>query len=277
MVRQQVAQYLKRENPLTWRWVFNAGPTLEHAKDPAPLSPAGARAVEELRANGAAMTTVRDLMGSDECFQRILDQADRLIADGAERIAERRARMVSGDHEAKVKPFVVELLRERPQPPAQNAVLALASAPAFKGVAEHYLRMRLAVRDTDIWLNLRTDGEAAYSQRWHRDMPQDHRIVKAFVFLRDVTPGNGPTQVVLGTHRAQGRRLDVGTTEFDGFGHRIPDEEVDTRLAGWERFVATGTAGSVLFADTRSIHRGGLASTDDRLLAQVQYATRSWG
>jgi hypothetical protein len=74
------------------------------------------------------------------------------------------------------------------------------------------------------------------------------------------------------THTRAGRRLDV-PRQWDGIGWRIEDAEVERRVPAGQITVATGQAGTLVFADTRGLHKGGLARDRDRLLAQVMYAS----
>ena len=89
-----------------------------------------------------------------------------------------------------------------------------------RGVAEAYTRMELRLRDLNAWINVPTKGDAFSSQRWHRDLPEDHDIVKVFLYVRDVPEGAGPLSYVTGSHTTAGRRVELPTT-FDGIGYRI--------------------------------------------------------
>ena len=134
--------------------------------------------------------------------------------------------------------------------------------------------MRLRVYDYNAWLNLASPGDATQSQKWHRDLPEDHDIVKVFLYVRDVPEGAGPLSYVAGTHTAEGRRLRLPET-WDGIGFRVNDTDVDRALAGARVVTAPGPAGTVVFADTRGLHRGGWARDTDRLVALGLYASRS--
>ena len=136
--------------------------------------------------------------------------------------------------------------------------------------------MRTRVADINIWRNLPSNHAPVASQLWHRDQPDDHLVLKMFVYLEDVTDGRRPVLLRQG-HARQGRpqveaapaRCTTGTTCAP---------TTTTCTARSPRRV--GRASPVrpapsLLADTIGWHKGGQATTTPRLLFHVLYASRA--
>lgn len=127
----------------------------------------------------------------------------------------------------------------------------LAEARAFYGSdrIEHF------VMAGDI--SWRSDGLGSGSG-WHRDSAFRHQF-KAIIYLTDASVDEGPFEFVKGSHKApsavrSARHLDKPLAQ-----DRFTDEEVRTLVgAGIIDAPSTcvGKAGTMIFADTRGLHRG---------------------
>lgn len=278
-VARRVTQFLKRDFTPTWRYGFNLGPTLRHARRATPLEAEARRVVAALRRDGIARTSVTALLGGGDLLAEVLSRTDDLVADQSADIVARR-RVLAGELAADALPpgvtktFLVELLGTDPRVDPEDPYTRFLRHPQVAGVADAYCRMQLRIRDMNGWLNLASDRPASSSQLWHRDRPEDHSIVKVFVNLTDVEEGSGPLQYVRGSHRGR-LRSESFEQSFDGIGHRISDEDVERRFPVQAREIATGPVGTVVFADTRGLHRGGHATTRDRVLLHGLYSSRS--
>jgi hypothetical protein len=91
---------------------------------------------------------------------------------------------------------------------------------------------------------------------WHKD--SSFRQFKAFLYLNDVDESNGPLQVIEQSHTLEAYVADMRTAGLPFRQLRITDGEVERILArDPERLkTLTGTAGTLIVADTASIHRG---------------------
>src|SRR6478752_443115 len=265
-----------RESDLGWRWGINAAPSMRFRTDggASHLTDAGRETVETLRRDGVAVTTMHDLLGSDELMDAVRDRVESLIEANGVELASRAARLRDPDVAAVDKRYLLEMLGPLPAVRSEDPLARLVAHPRVRGVAEAYSRMRLRVYDFNAWYNLANEGDATQSQRWHRDLPEDHDIVKVFVYVRDVPEGAGPLSYVVGSHVKPGRYLDL-PTEWDGIGHRVADEQVESVFGLDSIATVPGKAGTVVFADTRGLHRGGWARTEDRVVVQGLYASRS--
>ncbi len=243
------------------RLLINAGPVRRYRRRPAVLGAESTRVSQELRSRGIARSTVTELLGDERLYRRLQHQAatlrsrDDLVRDPA-------------------KPFLTELFGSSPEVSPDDPLLALALDPQVRGVAEAYAAMELRVTDVNVWVNTPVGGAPTQSQRWHRDLPEDDDIVKCFVYLSDVPEGAGPLHYVAGTNTRQGRKAKL-PAEFDGIGYRLSDDDV-ARHFGPEQVVSgQGGAGTLVFADTRGIHRGGFARDQERVVGQITYASRA--
>ncbi|MBA8792637.1 hypothetical protein FHX74_000231 [Friedmanniella endophytica] len=243
------------------RYLFNAGPVRRYNRRPAVLTPEAARVHRTLAHDGIAITNVIDLLGDSALFEDLRAET-----------AELRARPDLPRDPA--KPFLTELLGDRPAVRPSDALLRFARHSQVRGIAEAYSGMELQIQDVNIWVNTPVDGGPTQSQRWHRDLPEDHDIVKCFVYLSDVPDGAGPLSYVTGSNTRAGRKQKL-PAEFDGIGYRLSDDDVAAHFGADRITVGRGDLGTVVFADTRGIHKGGFATTQERVLAQITYASRA--
>lgn len=126
---------------------------------------------------------------------------------------------------------------------------------------------------------------AAY---YHRDASGGD--LKAIVYMSDVGPQNGPFTYVLGSHRAEVRRLDDliceandhGLSATDrttrllfaalpkalrkkgSFGNDLEPESDAARMIVERSWSIEGSAGSIVLFDTKGIHRGGMVELGER-------------
>ena len=257
---RRTANAVRTENRLVSRYVFNAAPVWRHRRTTAPTGEV-ARVAEELRASGVAMTSVESLLGPGDALRTLQDEVAR-------------ARVERATARDPLKPYLIELFGPRPVVDPHDPVFAFALRPQVRGVAEAYAGMALRVQDMNVWINLPTGGDRTQSQRWHRDLPDDHQIIKCFVYLADVPPGAGPLQYIRKTHTAGGRRQRF-SSEFDGVGYRVADDDIEATYAQEQHVTAEGSAGTIVFADTRGLHRGGFALDTERVVMQITYSSNA--
>lgn len=126
---------------------------------------------------------------------------------------------------------------------------------------------------------------AAY---YHRDASGGD--LKAIVYMSDVGPQNGPFTYVLGSHRAQVRRLDDLICEANDHGLSATDRATRAMFAALPKSLRKkgsfgndlepgsdavrmiverswsieGSAGSIVLFDTKGIHRGGMVKFGER-------------
>ena len=267
--RRTVARAL-RARGWSWRYVFNPRPTLAYRLDRRSLSGEERRVAAELDAHGIAMSSVSALSLSSAGSLAALPLFEELVAEvrALERAREdeiRRARQeadlpqVGGE-----KKFLLELLGLRPVLEPESVFGRFALARPFLDVANAYFGMYTKLRHYNVWRNFPSKGTARTSQLWHRDR-EDRRILKCFVYLSDVDAESGPLTYVSGSH-AGGPRTAEPESFVEAGVRRSTDEQMAKVHPSKDWVTATGPAGTVVFADTRGFHRGGLVQGRDRVM-----------
>lgn len=101
------------------------------------------------------------------------------------------------------------------------------------------------------------DGNLGSGGGWHRDSPISHQF-KAICYLNDVDTDNGPFMYIKGSHAKQCIFKDYLYQRLKPGASRFNDSELGDylRSSRQESYEATAKAGTLLFADTKGIHRG---------------------
>jgi ectoine hydroxylase-related dioxygenase (phytanoyl-CoA dioxygenase family) len=99
-------------------------------------------------------------------------------------------------------------------------------------------------------------GNQGSGEGWHRDAFL--RQFKAILYLTDVSPDNGPFQLVKDSHRRWQVLRDIWAGRLRYMQYRISEPEVAHILKGDQGRLLTYTAkaGTLILVDTSSIHRG---------------------
>lgn len=259
--RNEIYQALRCRNRIVSRYLFNAREVRNHRQAKVALSPAAADLASRLSVAGVATATAVDIVGDPDLVAQVQVRAKELYdAPRPERDP--------------LKPYLFQLLGERPELRPDDPLVRFALDPQIRGIAEQYCGMRLRVQDLNVWVNEPTDAPAQQSQRWHRDVPEDHDIVKCFLYLSDVPAAAGPMDYVTGSNTGPGRRTKLRSV-FDGGGYRLADDDVVAAFGADSVVTAVGSAGTLVFADTLGVHRGGRATGAERVVLQITYGSRA--
>jgi Phytanoyl-CoA dioxygenase (PhyH) len=104
-------------------------------------------------------------------------------------------------------------------------------------------------------------------------------IIKAFLYLTDVGEENAPFVYLPGSHNlGSWRRRHEVAFDVDGpsgrFGFFFPQEiRTLTQEHGWRELVCTGSAGTLILADLRGLHRGTPLLSGRRVLLNNTFDT----
>jgi len=260
-----------------WRYVMNAGPTRDHKRAGNGLSAEAARVLADLNRDGCATSSLEALTGDPTLLGRLQALAKEFEDERADEVAAKRRALEQVDDlgDGNTKPYLVEYLdRERPVIEPNGLLAQLALNPGIKGVADAYYGLRTRIADINIWRNLPSRHKPVSSQLWHRDQPDDHLVLKMFVYLEDVTEGAGPLSYVKGSHGKGDRKWRPQGTLYDGHNVRAQDDDMNREVPEARRPRFTGPAGTVVLADTLGWHKGGQATSEPRLLIQVLFASQ---
>lgn len=249
-----------RESEITWRYGYHLPDVLKYRlQRPTTLSSETRRVVEELNQNGVARTSVGALLASDRLYEELRQEVDELQRTRAGELAKAR----SGGNQGAHKTYSYEFFDGHPKPGTVHT--RFASQPEIRQVADQYLGLSSRLRGCNTWLTLVSNAQARQSQTWHRD-PEDRYVVKIFTLLSDVDQGCGPFQYAPASHMKSGN---AGLKAFTKYG--LSDDEMDGLVPRAQWFYGTGQPGTIVFADTRGYHKGGLARKGERLVFVGMY------
>jgi hypothetical protein len=233
--------------------------------------PVQRRIVSELRAKGISIVSCDDLF-PPTVFKELQEIAEkRLLADANQvRIQDIKSGAKPMDKAGKYY-----LVRMHGQPPIfdlSDPFLRFSLSAEVLSVVCRYLGMLARLGFMDLWFNVPTPGPPKFSQCWHRD-PDDRRLVKLFLYLRDVADSGGPFCYVSETHNdgrfGNFRRQVIHSSNYPG------DHVIENGFPEVARIKCTGKAGTLVFCDTSGFHKGGDPTQAGRLLFTAAYTSNA--
>jgi hypothetical protein len=255
-----------RTSDFTWRYSFNLGRSFSYAFSRPALSTEGARVLDDLNRDGIAATTVDKLLGAESSFADLEQFVEAIERDRKVEIAEARA---EGNNLAQ-KNYLYQIICPSHKNEDYKILEEFGKQAAFQNIADAYYGLKSSLSYYNVWHTFVTKGGPTQSQLWHRD-PEDRYILKIFVHLTDVDKSSGPFTYARGTHVKGGAKIDPGYfIENDG-GKRTTDEQMLQVVAQERWYEATGPKGTIILADTRGYHKGGLARGKERILFNCMY------
>jgi hypothetical protein len=153
-------------------------------------------------------------------------------------------------------------------------VQALLADRSVLAVAQAYLGARPVADVTSMWWHTaysdQPDAKAA--QFYHFDMDRI-RWLKVFIYLTEVGPDNGPHCFVAGSQRTGGIPPELLSKGYV----RLNDEEVSRYFPSERMKEFNAPAGTIIFEDTRGLHKGKAVRQGDRLMLQLQFSNCLFG
>ena len=140
-------------------------------------------------------------------------------------------------------------------------------------IAQNYLGA-LPIIDivTAWWSSPSKFADKNAAQYWHFDMDRP-KWLKVFIFLTDCNIENGPHSFIEGSHKNGGIPTILRSKGYQ----RLSDNEINNFYPKKKIKTFIATKGSVLFEDTRGLHKGIKLETGNRLMLQFQYSTALFG
>jgi hypothetical protein len=240
------------------------------------MSQEAGRVLRELNAKGMAVTSAQALFPQQDCYQEMqhaVAELEQRLADEVN-VGRQRANEPQTDGS---KPYLIRLLGE-PELDRQSIWARFAFQPEVVQIANEYYRLRSNLSTYNVWHNFATHAPARASQLWHRD-PEDRYILKAFVYLTDVGLGHGPFTYACGTH-PKGPYQTPPEYLFKEHETTRSDDTQMARVAPADQWLTcVGPMGTIVFADTRGYHKGGLAREGDRIVYVAEFLSpgAGWG
>jgi Phytanoyl-CoA dioxygenase (PhyH) len=101
-----------------------------------------------------------------------------------------------------------------------------------------------------------TSGNQGSGDGWHRDAFL--RQFKAILYLSDVGPDNGPFQMIADSHRHHRVLADMRAGQLKYMQYRLTEQEIERIIASEpeRKITYTAKAGTLILADTSTLHRG---------------------
>jgi hypothetical protein len=202
----------------------------------------------------------------DEFVERV--EAERAKRAAKEAKKGRKKGLGKGD-------YIMRLLgKEVPTLSVDDPWLRLGISDHMLDVVNSYFGLWSKLTYVDLWYTPPAEPgvERVSSQRWHRDY-NDDRLVKVFVYLRDVQEDTGPLEFVRGSTPG-GEYGDVWPWRPVSNDLYPPQDEFDQRIPTSAHITLTGPEGSMIFCNTSGFHRGGYATGDQpRVMAVYNYSS----
>lgn len=231
-----------------------------------------ARVVDALNQNGVAMTSVEALLGPDTCYGELCGRVEALEASRSGEIAEAESG-AEDENSIGEKKFILEYLGRNPQYDPDDVCARFALQENILGVANAYLGMRTRLRYYNVWHTFPTRSEPRESQLWHRDR-EDYLILKVFLYLSEVDEGAGPFTYARGSH-PKGMARGEAAYSLEGHVRRSTDAQMAEVIPSERWFKGVGPKGTIIFADTRGYHRGGLARERARVMYTAMFTSQA--
>lgn len=168
-----------------------------------------------------------------------------------------------------VKDFIVEpygCTAKETVPDIRNPYIRINLDDRVLGIAGSYMELAPKFCGFSLRVTLPVPAGAAeyFSQRWHRD-PEDRNMLKIFIYMTDVRDeASGPFIYIKGSQPG-------GT-----LGHvfrQCPPAATYPSIGAVEKVIdpvniktCFGNAGTIIFADTSGLHKGGYTTTQARLM-----------
>lgn len=152
------------------------------------------------------------------------------------------------------------------------AIAQLTRDPMLLSIAANYLGTNPVLINTQLWWSFATEAplhaRRKAAQLFHYDL-DDYRFIKFFFYLTNVDVLTGAHACVKGTHRRKKFAHEWGKK-------RYRDAEI-VEAYGIENLVTVcGNAGFGFVEDTLCFHKGMPPIQHDRLMLQIEFATRDY-
>lgn len=201
-------------------------------------------------------------------------QFDRSIAEKDLRLMVKKYQVRRAELKSIFKPYVFNIAHWIGRGPRfDDPPVRMTAAPCFLEVANDYLGEAAKIRIPTVWRVVPLPAFAGLperkgSQLWHRDQT-DKNILKVFVYYSDVDEGTGALEYVPSSLPQNSRWAEkIPMSANTGYP---PQELVADLIPKTEIVRCDGNAGSLVFVDTAGLHRGGYATTGERITSQTTY------
>jgi hypothetical protein len=152
------------------------------------------------------------------------------------------------------------------------AIAQLTRDPVLLSIAANYLGTDPVLISTQLWWSFATEASLharrKAAQLFHYDL-DDYRFIKFFFYLTDVDALTGAHACIKGTHRRKKFLHEWGRKRFR-------DAEIVEAYGIENLMTVCGNAGFGFVEDTLCFHKGMPPIRHDRLMLQIEFATRDY-
>jgi len=255
-------------NYLKWRYIHNFEPWVTYALTKTALQAEAAETLRELNERGIAITSYEKLAGNN-LIGALEEAVRKLERERSHEIEEARA--LADEMRQSEKNYALFLLGT-PRLDPQSIFARCALQDVILDLANAYFGMYTKLRSYNVWHTFATQAPARESQLWHRDA-DDKIALKCFIYFSDVDGGSGPFTYAPGTHSKGSNRQNAA--KIPGMGGRSSDEQMAEIVPADRWITALGKKGTLILADTRGYHKGGLARTRERVMYDCLFTSQA--
>tara|TARA_B100000767_G_C19775091_1_gene542130 strand:- start:1161 stop:2345 length:1185 start_codon:yes stop_codon:yes gene_type:complete len=146
----------------------------------------------------------------------------------------------------------------------------LLNDPIIMQSVSEYLGCAPILVQSNAWLSLPTMATSTNlnvnAQQFHQDK-EFAKFIKVFVYLNDVDITNGAHSYIIESHIDELHKKGIPLSS------RVSDKDIIRYYNKENIKLAQGKAGTVIFADTSCVHKGGLVSKGYRIMLQLEFTS----
>ena len=137
-----------------------------------------------------------------------------------------------------------------------------AHEPRLLGIVQNYIKLPVAFQGVHLQRDFPNKNQVL-AELWHKDA-EDRRMIKAIVYLSDVTEENGPFQYIPKSKVSPSawRKIKAKIAQSPELG--ITDAEMEQFIPRSDWKSCTGPAGTVVFVDVKAVLHHGKSRTKER-------------
>jgi hypothetical protein len=244
-----------------WK-LYNASAINLHKTHPPRLNNIQQNILDGLHKDGIATVHISELLGNEaSIYDDILKRLDDLVGNAKQ---------------DPKKPHFYNLWDTRLFPlDYKNGFTQLALSPTVIDIVNCYMGMWTRLLLSNAYVGKITqEGLRINTQNWHRDM-HDRKLVMVFLYLTDVLDeGSGPFWYIKGSHiRHDWNKLFPPLVPFAKGKQTFSEAEIVAKIPSEYHELILGKRGTLIFADTRGLHRGGHCTTNERIISVCGYSS----
>jgi len=218
--------------------------------------------LQTLKKDGIVITNVKEIFGEQEGTEYLQSFVNWITAN--------ESNLAQHD----IKKFLYSYFGKNPDSKVldfSNPFFSFFLSKEILEFATSYLRYIPQLNDVMIEKTVPVGNSSArQSQNWHRD-PQEKRTLKIFLYLNEVKMTSGPFIYIKGSSpTSKGKYSKLAPQVLPGGSY--PEEKmINQNVNKSDLVTAIGSPGTIIFCDTAGLHRGGLATNDERIMATAFY------